>query len=135
IALLLTPEQEAGRILKVDENEMEANIRSYWVYDIDGLLVGAARIKPFGTWAELAHFATLPRYRGKGRARELAMRLIREATIQGFEAVFAPSIGERMWESFRAFNCREIERAQLPPAWKEGYVMSRPSRALVRQLR
>lgn len=135
IALLLTPEQEAGRILKVDENEMEANIRSYWVYDIDGLLVGAARIKPFGKWAELAHFITLPRYRGKGRARELAMRLIREATIQGFEAVFALSIDPRVVEFFIDLGFREVTRDQLPAAWQEGYNMSRPSRATVRMLR
>jgi amino-acid N-acetyltransferase len=134
IALLLMPEQEAGRVLKVDENDIEANIRAYWVYDIDGLLAGVARIKPFGKWAELAHFATLPRYRGKGRARELAQRLIRETTLQGFEAVFALSIDARMWEFFGDLGFREVEREQLPETWKSGYDMSRPSRALVRQL-
>jgi amino-acid N-acetyltransferase len=134
IALLLMPEQEAGRILKVDENEVEANIRSYWVYDIDGLLVGAARLKRFGQWAELAHFATLPRYRGKGRARELALRLMQEARGQDIRVVFALSIDPRMWEFFADLDFREIDRQQLPEDWKAGYDMSRPSRALVRQL-
>lgn len=134
IALLLTPEQEAGRILKVDENDIEANIGSYWVYDIDGLPVGTARIKRFGDWAELAHFATLPRYRGKGRARELAQRLMAEAKAQGIRVVFALSIDPRMWEFFSELGFRPIDREQLPEAWKTGYDMSRPSRALVREL-
>lgn len=134
IALLLTPEQDAGRILRVDENDIEANIASYWVYDIDGLLVGAARIKRFGTWAELAHFATLSRYRGKGRARELAQRLVAEARAQGIQVVFALSIDPRMWDFFGDLGFREIEREQLPEGWKAGYDMNRPSRALVRNL-
>ncbi|HEX7927895.1 MAG TPA: GNAT family N-acetyltransferase [bacterium] len=134
IALLLEPEREAGRILKVDDNEIEANIGTYWVYDVDGLLVGAARIKRFGKWAELAHFATQPRYRGKGRARELAQRLIREALMQGIEVVFALSIDPRMWEFFGELGFRELARDQLPDEWKTGYDMNRPSRALVRQL-
>lgn len=134
IALLLMPEREAGRILKVDENEIEANIGAYFVYDIDGLLVGAARLKRFGQWAELAHFVTLPRYRGKGRARELALRLMEEARAQGIRVVFALSTEPRMWEFFGDLGFRELDRQQLPEAWKAGYDMSRPSRALVRQL-
>jgi N-acetylglutamate synthase-like GNAT family acetyltransferase len=134
IALLLMPEQESGRILRADENDIEANIGAYWVYDIDGLLVGAARLKRFGDWAELAHFATLPRYRGKGRARELAQRLMQEARSQGVQVVFALSIDARVLEFFKELGFRDIERARLPAQWREHYDMSRPSKALVRNL-
>jgi len=134
IALLLLPEQESGRILRADENEIEANIGAYWVYDIDGLLVGAARLKRFGDWAELAHFATLPRYRGKGRARELAQRLMQEARSQDIQVVFALSIDARMWEFFKELGFHDIERERLPEAWKAKYDMTRPSKALARNL-
>jgi N-acetylglutamate synthase-like GNAT family acetyltransferase len=134
ISLLLTPEMEAGRILRIDENDIEANIGHYWVYEIDGLLVGLARLKVYGDWAELAQFTTLPRYRGKGRARDLAQKLMSLAREQGLSVVFALSIDPRMWEFFKELGFREIDRAKLPSAWRENYDLSRPSRALVRAL-
>jgi N-acetylglutamate synthase-like GNAT family acetyltransferase len=134
IALLLTPEIEEGRILQIDENEIERDIGHYQVYEIDGLLVGAARLKLFGRWAELAQFATLPRYRGKGRARELALKLIEQAIALKLDAVFALSIVPRMGEFFRALGFREVERAVLPETWRSGYDLARPSRAFLKEL-
>jgi amino-acid N-acetyltransferase len=134
IALLLTPEIEKGRILPIDENEIERDIGYYQVYEIDGLLAGSARLKLFGKWAELAQFATLPRYRGKGRARELALRLIDQAIELKLEAVFALSVVPRMWEFFRDLGFREVDRGVLPEAWRAGYDIARPSRAFLKEL-
>lgn len=134
IALLLTPEIEKGRILHIDENEIERDIRYYQVYEIDGLLVGLARLKLFGTWAELAQFATLPRYRGKGRARELALTLIAQAKQLKLEAVFALSVVPSMWQFFRQLGFREVDRSVLPEAWRAGYDLTRPSRAFLKEL-
>ncbi len=134
IALLLTPEIEEGRILHSDEDEIERDIHYYQVYEIDGLLVGLARLKLYGSWAELAQFATLSRYRGKGRARELALRLIDQAVALKLEAVFALSVVPRMGEFFRALGFREVDRAVLPEAWRAGYDMTRPSRAFLKEL-
>jgi len=134
IALLLTPEIEKGRILPIDENEIEREIGFYQVYEIDGLLVGLARLKLFGTWAELAQFATLSRYRGKGRALELALKLIDQAVALKLEAVFALSVVPRMWEFFRALGFREVDRSVLPEAWRAGYDLARPSKAFLKEL-
>lgn len=134
IALLLTPEIEKGRILHSDDNEIERDIQFYQVYEIDGLLVGLARLKLYGRWAELAQFATLSRYRGKGRARELALRLIDQACALKLEAVFALSVVPRMWEFFRALGFREVDRAVLPAAWRAGYDLTRPSKAFLKEL-
>ncbi len=134
ITLLLTPEIEAGRILSIDENEIEADIGYYTVYEIDGLLVGMARLKLFGSWAELAQFAMLPRYRGKGRARDLALKLIEQARAMGLRAVFALSIDPRMWEFFTSLGFQGVDRAQLPETWRAHYDMGRPSRAFLREL-
>src|SRR5579863_2586996 len=135
IALLLTPEIEKGRILHIDENDIERDIGYYQVYEIDGLLVGLARLKRFGTWAEMAQFATLPRYRGKGRARELALRLIDQALVMDIQAVFALSVVPRMWDFFRDLGFREVDREVLPEAWRAGYDMTRPSKAFLKELR
>ncbi len=134
IGLLFRMEIEEGRILPVDENEVDANIEAYWVYEIDGLLVGAARLKRYGEWAELAQFATLRRYRGKGRARELALRLMEEAGAQGVRRLFALSVDERMWHFFVSLGFQPAAREELPEAWRRQYDFSRPSRAFTREL-
>ncbi len=135
IGLLLRAEIEEGRILPVDENEIEAAVDTYWVYEIDGLLVGAARLKSCGShWAELAQFATLPRYRGKGRARELALELEEQAARSGFKWLFALTIDERMGRFFTSLGFREAGRKTLPAEWREHYDLRRPSRAFVKEL-
>jgi N-acetylglutamate synthase-like GNAT family acetyltransferase len=134
VNLLLNPEIEAGRILPVDENTVERNISNFWIYEVDGLLVGVARLKPYATWAELAHFSTLPRYRGKGRARELALSMIEQARQLNIEAVFALSIDPRMWEFFQSLGFHEIAREKLPREWQQGYDFSRPSHAFLMEL-
>ena len=134
IALLLRPEMEAGRILPVSEGQIEATLENYLVYEIDGLLVGLARLRPFGEWAELSQFSTLARYRGKGRARELALSLIDSARARGFARVFALSVDSRMWEFFMGLGFDPIEREDLPVDWKRNYDFNRPSRAFSKAL-
>ena len=135
IALLLRPEIEAGRILPVDEETVERNINHFWTYEVDGLLVGVARLKHYGSWAELAHFSTLPRYRGKGRARELALNMIEQARQMRTDAVFALSIDPRMWEFFQSLGFTETPREKLPSEWRAQYDFSRPSHAFLLELR
>ena len=134
IGLLLRPEFEAGRIRAWSENEIEANIDNYWLYEMDGKVVGLACLKPHGVEGELAQFATLPRFRGKGRAGELALHLIEEARGQGMKKVFALSIDERMWGFFTGLGFRAIDRGELPEAWRRNYDMNRPSRAFILEL-
>ncbi|HKI97472.1 MAG TPA: GNAT family N-acetyltransferase [bacterium] len=134
MTLLLRPEVESGAILAVPESRIEANIDNYWVYEIDGMLVGLAGLKRYNDHAELAQFATLPRYRGRGRARELAQFLIEQARAQGYRYVFALSIDPRMWEFFQYLGFQPIERESLPEVWRQGYDLSRPSRALLMEL-
>ncbi|MDH4120113.1 MAG: GNAT family N-acetyltransferase [Deltaproteobacteria bacterium] len=129
LMLLIRPGVEEGRILPVEENEVEEHIHQYWVYDIEGDLVGVARLKPQGDQAELAQFTTLSRYRGRGRAKELAQRLIDQARGQGYQAVFALSVDPRMWAFFQGLGFQEVPRETLPTSWKKGYDFLRPSKA------
>ncbi|MCZ6532132.1 MAG: GNAT family N-acetyltransferase [SAR324 cluster bacterium] len=134
IGLLLKGEIEEGRLLPVDENEIESEVAAYWVYEIDGLLVGTARLKDYGKFAELAQFATLPRYRGKGRARELAQRLLEEAAERKIKSLFALSTDKRMWRFFQSLGFTEVERSKLPQEWRDRYDMTRPSRSFLMEL-
>lgn len=129
IALLLRPEIEAGRIRPVSEDHIERNIHNYWIYEIDGMPVGLACLRHHGDEAEMSQFSTLPRYRGKGRAKELARFLIERARERGYRGVFALSVDERMWEFFLALGFERVARETLPEGWREKYDLSRPSRA------
>ena len=141
IVLLLRAEIEEGSILPIDENLIEQDIHLYWVYEIDGLVVGSARLKTYqdrgnrGDWAEVAQFATLPRYRGKGHARTLGQRLEQEAAAMGFRYLFALSIFEGMWRFLESEGFSPVERAELPAEWRESYDMNRPSRAYLKDLK
>ncbi|MBI4083104.1 MAG: GNAT family N-acetyltransferase [Candidatus Lambdaproteobacteria bacterium] len=134
IALLLAPEVARGAILPMDENALEANIDRYWVYEVDGVIVCSAGLKLYGEWAELAQFAAPPRYRGRGRARGLALALIDHARTLGLRRLFALSIDARMWGFFRSLGFAEVERTALPETWQAGYDLTRPSRAFLLEL-
>lgn len=134
IALLLRPEIAAERIRPIVESEIAAAIENYWVYEMDEMPVGLACLKGYGEEAELAQFATLPRFRGKGRARELALHLAGVARGQGFRRVFALSTDPRMWDFFLSLGFSQVERGELPPQWRAGYDLSRPSRAFRKEL-
>ncbi|MEE8434137.1 MAG: GNAT family N-acetyltransferase [bacterium] len=134
IALLLRSDIEAGRILPRNENAIEANIGAYWIYEIDGMGVGVACLNEYGEEAEMSQFSTLPRYRGKGRAKELAQHLIAEAREQGYRGVFALSVDERMWEFFQSLGFQRVARESLPEGWRRNYNMNRDSRAFRMEL-
>lgn len=134
ISLLLRPEHDSGNLRLVNENQIEAHIDQHFVYEIEGLLVGSVRLKPYGDWAELSQFVTLPRYRGKGRARELALHAEAEAKSRNTQVMFALSIDSRMWEFFKLLGYKECPRDELPPAWAAKYDFSRPSKAFKKEI-
>jgi N-acetylglutamate synthase-like GNAT family acetyltransferase len=62
------------------------------------------------------------------------MRLLEEAQKEGLEAVFVLGKDPRMERTFGALGFEEIDRAELPAEWQDGYDMSRPSRAFIKYL-
>ncbi len=127
--LMLKSDMDRGLIRGVEERTVRATIQQHLVYTIDGLVVGTARLVPHEDEAELSRFATLPRYRGRGRARELGLALIEQARQRGHQRVFALSIGPRMWSFFESLGLQACARETLPASWAEGYDFERPSRA------
>lgn len=134
ISLLLRAEMERGVVRPFTEDQLLATVDQHLVYAIDGIVVGTARLAPYGAWAELSRFATLPRHRGRGRARRLGLALIDWGIEAGYSDLFALSIDERMWRFFEGLGFTGVPRESLPEAWRKGYDFTRPSRAFHRRL-
>jgi len=132
ILLILRSYFEDGKIVLIDEESISKSIADFFVYTVNGAIVATTKLTDFGESAELAKFATLPRYQGKGRARELARHMIEVAWDQGKKQVFALSIEESMWRFFLQLGFKEIDRQELPEQWRKQYDFTRPSKAFIR---
>ncbi len=135
IELLLRSEIEQGFVRPINAGEAARTANDHLVYTIDGVVVGTARLAPHQSWAEMSRFATLPRYRGRGRARSLGEGLLRHAARLGFTDLFALSVDARMWKFFVSLGFEPIERSALPASWQAGYQFTRPSKAFHRKVR
>lgn len=133
IELLLRSEIEQGFVRPIAAGEAARTARDHLVYTIDGVVIGTARLAAHGDWAEMSRFATLPRYRGRGRARQLGEALLRRGAELGYSDLFALSVDCRMWRFFESLGFSPIERDQLPESWRRGYDFTRPSRAFHRR--
>ncbi len=131
ISLLMKPAVEDRLVLPLSEDEIANSVEHYSVYTVNGEIVAAARLTEYGSMAEMGKFSTLPRFRGRGRAQELAVHLLEEARQQGREAVFALSTNPKMWEFFERLGFSHIDRSELPVEWARNYDFNRKSQALV----
>ncbi|MFH2133469.1 MAG: GNAT family N-acetyltransferase, partial [bacterium] len=89
ISLLMKPYVQSGVILPVQENDLARDIANYYVYTVNNSIVAAAKLTIYDDSAEMAKFCTLPRYQGKGRAHELALKLIDTAKNAGKKSIFS----------------------------------------------
>lgn len=135
LMLLMRPYIGSGAILPLTEEQIANDIESFFVYSVSGILVASARLVDYGKAAELAKFATLPRYQGKGRARELVEKMLAQARAQEKDYVFSLSIEPRMWQFFKKLGFYEVKRESLPALWAQSYDFDRPSRAFRQDLK
>ncbi|MCB0324354.1 MAG: GNAT family N-acetyltransferase, partial [Bdellovibrionales bacterium] len=129
IGLLLKPYEEDGSILPMTEERIAEGIEHFFVFTVNDAVVAAARLIDYGVAAEVGKFCTLPRFRGRGRARKLALCLIERARALGKEYVFALSTSSEMWSFFRSLEFIEVARESLPESWRTQYDFTRPSKA------
>jgi amino-acid N-acetyltransferase len=129
IALLLKPYISSGAILSVSEDAIADEVEDYYVYTVNNSIVAISKLTDHGPAIELAKFCTLPRYQGKGRARELAEKMIETVKQANKEFIFALSIEPKMFEFFKSLGFEECTRECLPENWKKQYDMSRSSKA------
>lgn len=129
ISLLIRPYVESGLILPVDEDRIAADVDHYYVYTVNNSIVAIAKLTDHGEAMELAKFCTLPRYQGKGRARELAEKMIETVKQARKSYMFALSVEPRMFDFFKSLGFKECDRRTLPKSWRENYNWLRSSRA------
>ncbi len=129
IQMLMKPYMRSGSILSVSEDSIATDVEEYYVYTVNNSVVALSKLTDHGDAVELAKFCTLPRYQGKGRAKELALMMIETAKKAGKSNIFALTVETKMEEFFESLGFRKIKRAELPETWKENYNMERPSKA------
>lgn len=131
IYLLIKNEMERNNILPITEEDVEEEIEDYIVYDTDGSIVTAGKLTDYGNYVEIAKIVTLLRYQGGKKAKEICSQLIETAKEDGKEYVFGLTINPAMMKLFLSLDFKEIDREELPLAWKENYDFSRPSKAFL----
>lgn len=129
LSLIARPYIRSGVMLPVSEDEISEQIASYLVYEVNKEIVASAMLKYFGSYAELARVGTLPRYQGRGRARDLCVALIDKARSGGSHKIFSVSTESHMWDFFQSLGMKEISRRELPEEWQRSYDLARPSKA------
>ena len=130
ISAMISPLVSSGALLPIDEDEVADNISQFSVFVANGVVVAAARIREFGDFCELGKFCTLPRYRGKGIARDLTSALIEKARLKDKTGVFALVTAEKMEQFFLQIGMEVCKREELPDQWRQQYDLSRNSTAL-----
>ena len=134
ISLLMTPYIQSGAVLPVSEDQIASEIGDYHLAVVNGEIVATAKLSAYGDSAEIAKLCTLPRYRGRGRARELVQQISAGARRAGKKTVFALTVDPKVAFLFRGLGFVEADRHSLPKDWQKKYDFSRPSRAFVLEL-
>ncbi len=129
IMAMMQPYVAEGALRPVTEEELLGSIRSFMVYSVNGQIVCAAALKPYGDSCELAKLCTLPRFQARGRARALVLALVDEAIRQGKSSIFALTVQPYVGEFFERLGFVPVERESLPDDWTREYDFSRPSKA------
>jgi amino-acid N-acetyltransferase len=117
-------------------DQIEREIEQYYVYEIDGSVIGCACLIPYegtGT-AELASVFVTPFYEGRGVGKKLAEYALLEAQHRNFTKVIA--LSTQSYAFFRnVCGFEEGSADDLPAARREDYLKNgRNSRVLVKQL-
>jgi len=107
-----------GILLPRSMNSIYENIRDFFVYEIDGKIVGVGSLHIF--WEDLAEIkslAVLPEYQHMGIGKKIVKACIEEAKQLGIKKVFALTY---VPEFFKKLGFKETDKSQLPQkVWTE----------------
>lgn len=129
IRALMQPYVDEGALKPVSEEELLALAPSFMVYSVNGQIVAAAALLEHEDCYELGKLCTLPRYQARGRARDLVRAIQEKARQDGKRALFALTVQDYVGDFFERLGFVPIAREELPASWRQGYDLSRPSKA------
>ena len=101
-----------GLLLSRSLAELYESLRDFYVYEIDGKVVGTAALNI--CWEDLAELRSLavhPDFNGRGAGRELVLACLAEARLLGLRRVFALTYKQAFFEKL---GFTVIEKSQLP---------------------
>jgi amino-acid N-acetyltransferase len=101
-----------GLLLSRSLAELYESLRDFYVFDVDGQVVGAAALNI--CWEDLAELRSLavhPDFNGRGVGRQLVLACLEEARRLGLRKVFALTYKQVFFEKL-GFSV--IEKSQLP---------------------
>ncbi|HID66057.1 MAG TPA: N-acetyltransferase [Aquificaceae bacterium] len=115
---LLNDYAKKGLLLPRSLNSIYENIRDFWVYEVDGQIVGCVALHVM--WEDLAEIRSLAvkdEFRGGGIGTELVKKAIEEAWELGVNRVFSLTYVK---DFFKKFGFIEIDKSILPhKVWGE----------------
>jgi len=130
---LINPLVEAGTLVPRPRDVMERDIRSYYVYTRDNLIVACGQLKRFeGGFAEIGCLVVSRDYRSQGRGDAILGYLERLCVQCGANKVFVLSTQTMEWFVERGFA--EVGVNQLPPSRRAVYNYSRRSKIYMKHI-
>ena len=133
ISDLIDPLVKAGTLVPRPRDVMERDIRSYYVYTRDGLIVACGQLKRFeGGYAEIGCLVVSRDYRSQGRGDAILGYLERLCLQCGATRVFVLSTQTMEWFVEREF--REVGVDKLPPSRRAVYNHSRRSKIYMKHI-
>jgi amino-acid N-acetyltransferase len=134
ILQLIEPLENAGTLVYRGREMLEREMRSFFVLEHDGVIVGCAALYPFpaGKSAELAALAVRPEYQNTGYGEKLLGHGEAEARRAGFKKLFVLTTRTTHWFIERGFAEAGLDR--LPEPKKSLYNWQRRSKILIKKL-
>ena len=134
ILQLIEPLEADGTLVYRGRQELEREIRRFFVIEHDKLIVGCAALYPFpkGKTAELAALAVRPDYRGAGCGERLLEALSAEAKKRGMRKLVVLTTQTAHWFIERGFAPGNV--TSLPEPKRSLYNWQRRSKVLVKTL-
>mmetsp|Transcript_11747 Transcript_11747/g.24174 ORF Transcript_11747/g.24174 Transcript_11747/m.24174 type:complete len:478 (+) Transcript_11747:857-2290(+) len=130
---LVDPLVKAGTLVPRPRDVMERDIRSYYVYTRDNLIVACGQLKRFeGGFAEIGCLVVSRDYRSQGRGDAILGYLERLCLQCGATKVFVLSTQTMEWFVERGFT--EVNVNQLPPSRRAVYNYNRKSKIYMKHI-
>lgn len=129
ILAIMQPYVNEGTIKPMDEDELLSMIRNFTVFTVNEQIVALAALIEHEDCFELAKLCTLVRYRARGRARRLVETLQEKTREAGKRGLFALTVHKYVGDFFIQAGFEPCSRESLPASWRDGYDLSRPSKA------